>query len=320
MEPAVAQTLDKYLQSEEVARWRDISPNYRSRLEFTSDERGQVLRVTNGVQGHQEIDVIKDYLKLKIRCSTSDDYSSQYERMLDAIIDMNPIFKGHKERGADISDLRRSADGSLQQKVINAIDEIPDGKEVSSQVWNNPGTVIYEGLINLTYGSPRQANIANIRVFSTENKETVTEVRFENSTGDDTLPLFLMQYDHLFSLLNSLFDTYDSTSEKFFQNHRDRVGSETTQQVMDDYWKNNPPFRVYERDRGELDAKVQSVNADDSTYFWTSPDEAMSSFNPSERQMAVKFLDSFKQWEDRTIEERTPSYLVFTGDLFKSLK
>ncbi len=302
-----------------MARWRDISPNYKSRLEFTSDIRGPVLRVINGVQGHQEIDVIKEYLKSKVRCSASDDYSPQYEKMLDVTIEMIPALRDHKERGTDILDLRRSADGFLQQKVINAIDEMPNGKEVSSQVWKNSGTVIYEDQVNLTYGSPRQANVANIKVFSTEDKKTVTEVRFENSTGDDTTPLFLMQCDHLFLLLNSLFDTYDSTSEKFIQIHRDITGSRTNQQSMDNYWKNNPPFKIYERDRGELDAMTQSVKADDSSYFWTSS-EAMSSFNPSERQMVVKFLESFTPWEERSLEERTPSYQVFISDLFKNLK
>lgn len=88
---------------------------------------------------------------------------------------------------------------------------------------------------------------------------------------------------------------------------------------MDNYWKNNPPFKIYERDRGELDAMTQSVKADDSSYFWTSS-EAMSSFNPSERQMVVKFLESFTPWEERSLEERTPSYQVFISDLFKNLK
>ncbi len=107
----------------------------------------------------------------------------------------------------------------------------------------------YSEEFNITRGL-RPANMALLNVASQGNTYSIG-LKFKNHTGDDTRPLFWMQYDSLLKAAGST------------------------------------EFAV---DRGTLDEEITMFKSDASSYFRGNVKEAMSGFHPSELDLVLSFL------------------------------
>ena len=107
----------------------------------------------------------------------------------------------------------------------------------------------YSEQFNITRGY-RSANVAQVDLASEEAIVSV-RVRFNGSTGDDTRPLFWMQYDALL-----------------------KAGESTGFAIS----------------RGTLDREIEEFISDENSYFRGNVREAMSAFHQSELDLVLSFL------------------------------
>ena len=107
----------------------------------------------------------------------------------------------------------------------------------------------YLGEFNITKGY-RPANTVKLDLAA--QKTTVSMgLKFDGHTGDDTRPLFWMQYDSLFNAAVSA---------------------------------------GFEVNRGTLDSEIGAFKSDENSYFRGNVREAMSAFHPSELELVLSFL------------------------------
>jgi len=107
----------------------------------------------------------------------------------------------------------------------------------------------YSEQFNITRGY-RQANVAQVDLAS-EGAKVSVGVRFDGSTGDDTRPLFWMQYDALLKAAE---------------------------------------FAGFVIGRGTLDQEIEKFVSDENGYFRGNIREAMSAFHQSELDLVLSFL------------------------------
>lgn len=160
-------------------------------------------------------------------------------------IPANPTFYAIDLGGFDMREIRTNP-AHLKQGLER---HYKTQEGVAERIAQIPTQPPYQGMFNITRGH-RPANIADIALSAASKKEIEINITFINNTGDDTRPLFFMQYDALLKKAQAA----------------------------------GIPIN-----RNALDCRIEAFRSED-TYFRRNPSEAMSSFAPSELKLALDFL------------------------------
>ncbi len=184
----------------------------------------------------QAVTVVKDYLTSRL--------IPEAERAENPIEYIDRLLKSLPPREA--------AKINIEREILLRGSSIKNTTKASPLIADIPVEPKYCGkIIDITKGN-RSSNIVvmeNLKYGTIKGKGTI-QVFFENSTGDDTRPLYLMQYDGLFK----------NAAEAGFSTQRDT-----------------------------LDEQIATFKHDD-TYFQSNVKEAMSSFEYPELKLVLQFL------------------------------